>query len=138
MKNSKRRFCCLPLTGGLLFAFITILSAGQANPSPTVKIPFNFWIGARQLPPGEYVIDHVAGPDVLLFRSKDEKHVEQVFLIPARGPVVESAPKLVFIVRDGRCYLSEFWGAQGKRLLTAQYKVQPQAGDITREVSIQR
>jgi len=123
-------------TSSLLFVFITILSAAQASPSAMVTIPFDFWIGARQLPAGDYVIDRGDGPDVLLFRTQDGKQVQQVFLIPARGAVEGSDRKLVFTVRKGRFYLVELWGLHGRRILTARYGLPSLKGDTRREIAV--
>jgi hypothetical protein len=136
MKTIRKRLCCLSLTGSLLFALVAMGSATPESTSVVVTIPFAFLIGGRQLPAGEYVIDRLEGPDELLFRNKNEKYVEQVFLVPARRSVAASDPKLVFIVRNGRYFLVELWGANGRRILTSQYGVPSQKGDTRRELAV--
>ena len=126
----------------LMMLFVAGLSFAQSDADATatpakrtVTIPFEFWIGDRQLPSGEYVIESVDGPDELLFRSKDGKSEEQVFLTPAINPVPKSDPKLVFVVHDGKNTLTEVWGAENRRILTTRYGVFPQKGDTVREVA---
>src|SRR5437763_16529694 len=93
----------------LMMLFVAALSFAQSDASETEKptkrtatIPFEFWIGDRQLPSGDYVIETVVGPDELLFRTKDGKKEEQVFLTPASNPVPKSNPKLAFVIHEGR------------------------------------
>jgi hypothetical protein len=131
-------------TGTLLIAFISVLSFAQsdttATATPTKRnatIPFEFWVGDRQLPSGDYSIEAIDGPDVLLFRTKDGKKEEQVFLTPAINPVPKSNPKLVFVIHEGKSTLAEVWGTDHKRILTTRYGVFPQKGDTTREVAMQ-
>ena len=126
---------------GLLLMFIAVLSFAQSDTPATpvkrtVTIPFEFWIGDRQLPSGDYTIEAVIGPDELFFRSKDGKEETQVFLTPAINPVPKSNPKLVFVVHDGKINLAEVWGNEHKRILTTRYGVFPQKGDTTREVAM--
>jgi hypothetical protein len=130
-------------SGVLLVVFTAMLSVAQSDASATATptkrtatIPFEFWIGDRQLPSGEYVIETVTGPDELLFRCKDGGKEEQVFLTPAINPVPKSNPKLVFVVHEGKSNLAEVWGTNHKRILTTRYGVFPQKGDTTREVAI--
>jgi hypothetical protein len=127
-----------------LIVFISLVSFAQSDASATatparrsVTIPFEFWVGDRQLPSGDYTIEMVDGPDVLLFRTKDGKKEEQVFLTPAINPVPKSNPKLVFVIHEGKSTLAEVWGTDHKRILTTRYGVFPQKGDTTREVAMQ-
>ena len=128
-------------SAGLLMMVAAALSFAQsdttvpATPKRNVNIPFEFWIGDRQLPSGEYVIESFDGPDELLFRSKDGKSEEQVFLTPAINPMPKSDPKLVFVVHDGKNTLAEVWGAENRRILTTRYGVFPEKGDTLREVA---
>ena len=132
-------------TGVFIVMLVALLSFAQSDAKATATpakrtadIPFEFWIGDRQLPSGDYVIETGAGPDELLFRSKDGKKEEQVFLTPAINPVPKSNPKLVFVVHDGKSNLAEVWGTDHKRILTTRYGVFPQKGDTTREVAIRQ
>jgi len=131
-------------SGAMLIVFISLLGFAQsdatATATPTKRtatIPFEFWVGDRQLPSGDYTIEMVDGPDVLLFRTKDGKKEEQVFLTPAINPVPKSNPKLVFVIHEGKSTLAEVWGTDHKRILTTRYGVFPQKGDTTREVAMQ-
>jgi len=131
-------------SGAMLIVFMSLLSFAQsdatATATPTKRtatIPFEFWVGDRQLPSGDYTIEMVDGPDVLLFRTKDGKNEEQVFLTPAINPVPKSNPKLVFVIHEGKSTLAEVWGTDHKRILTTRYGVFPQKGDTTREVAMQ-
>jgi hypothetical protein len=130
-------------SGALLIVFISLLGFAQSDADATATpakrtatIPFEFWVGDRQLPSGDYTIEAIDGPDVLLFRTKDGKKEEQVFLTPAINPVPKSNPKLVFVVHDGKSNLAEVWGTEHKRILTTRYGVFPQKGDTTREVAV--
>jgi len=131
-------------SGALLIVFISLLGFAQSDADATATpakrtatIPFEFWVGDRQLPSGDYTIEMVDGPDVLLFRTKDGKKEEQVFLTPAINPVPKSNPKLVFVIHEGKSTLAEVWGTDHKRILTTRYGVFPQKGDTTREVAMQ-
>jgi hypothetical protein len=122
--------------------FVAALSFAQSDAEATatpakrtVTIPFEFWIGDRQLPSGDYTIEAISGPDELFFRSKDGKEETQVFLTPATDPVPKSNPKLVFVVHDGKSNLAEVWGTENRRILTTRYGVFPQKGDTITEVA---
>jgi len=129
----------------IVMLFVAALSFAQSDADTTATptkrtatIPFEFWVGDRQLPSGDYSIESIDGPDVLLFRTKDGKKEEQVFLTPAINPVPKSNPKLVFVIHEGRSTLAEVWGSNHKRILTTRYGVFPEKGDTLREVALQQ
>jgi hypothetical protein len=132
----------LNFISGLLLVFTSMLSFGQAGtpavavPKRTVTIPFTFWIADRQMPSGEYVIETIADPDILLFRTKDGKKQQQVFLMTVTDTDTKSDPKLVFVVHNSKNTLAEVWNKDHKLILTSRFGLSPVKGDTTREVKV--
>lgn len=73
------------------------------------KVPFDFTIGSRVIPAGDYEIrgDRVHG--VLLIQSTDGAVSHAVISIPVQAMQPPAKGKLVFTCYDGRCFLSQLW-----------------------------
>jgi hypothetical protein len=125
----------------LLVCFVVLLGASRGiAQKPQIahaKIPFEFWIGDSQLPAGEYQIEHVVSPTLVLFRGNDGKTVGEASMLPMdQSPVKKGDFKLVFVVQDQRHYLYEVWGAYGKRQMTSAYGLKEPTGENRVEVPI--
>src|SRR5512138_3858195 len=117
-RKAAPRSLCLVLC---LLAVATSLSFGQAQEVEKATVPFSFWIGGRQLPSAEYVIEHVGSSSTLLLRTRDSKTVEQVFAIPTGSTVSADDTKLVFVMDGGRNILVEVAVLGSDQVLPAAY-----------------
>jgi hypothetical protein len=125
IRASWRRFSATCLGFGLLLVIVVANNvaaqeAAQAqSKDPTVNIPFEFMIGGMRLPAGEYVVQAVT-QNMFVIKSKDGKSSEEVFTLPD-GDGAAGEPKLVFIVYDGKHFLSEVWTGNAKSVVTTEY-----------------
>ena len=129
---------CLSAVLSLLFMSLLLVKIANSQPEITiakVSIPFDFWIGAKKFPAGDYTLDS-AGPTFVSFRSSDGKVNEAVPTLLYADPVKKNEARLVFIRRNGKYYLSELWGTLGKRTMTADFGRTAQKDDHRREVQL--
>jgi len=101
---------------GLLLA----VSAAQAQ-EPRVKanIPFDFVVGDRVMPAGEYIVVRAgdASPAIQLRSAENGTTLALTFACASAGPSKDT--KLVFHALAGRYFLSQVWTegyAQGREL----------------------
>src|SRR5262249_39242850 len=100
---------------GLLLA----VSAAQAQ-EPRVKanIPFDFVVGDRVLPAGEYTVSQVTGEAIAIL-SEDRKANALTVTSACASADSSKSTRLVFHALGGRYFLSQIWVAgysQGRQL----------------------
>jgi hypothetical protein len=83
-----------------------IESTVQAN------VPFEFTVGRRTLPAGDYTFVAVA-PALLLVRDRDCRTVASVLTNPVQTTSNYSLPRLRFYLQDGKHVLAEVWQPGG-------------------------
>src|SRR5262249_45436236 len=117
--SHKRNYGVLFLwLAGFLFALPG--AAQQPITVAKVDVPFDYWIGRRKFPAGEYILDSSV-PTFLTIRSKNGAINEQIPTILNGDPVDKKDARLRFVRRDGKFYLNELWGVLGKRVVTSEY-----------------
>ena len=109
-------------------------NAQQRTTAASVSVPFDFWIGNKKFPAGDYTLDSSI-PTFISIRSKMGSINEQVPTILYGDAVDKKDARLVFVSRNGRYYLMELWGVLGKRTVTSEYGKNLQQ-DGRREVSL--
>ena len=120
MKSMQR---AIALSGLLLL--LTFSSAfGQSDRQTIIHIPFNFTVGEKTLPAGEYVIQqNRKDSDVVwAIRHKDNVGNALVLTRPVRANETVENTKLVFHQYDDLYFLAEFWTAgsnTGRELQTS-------------------
>jgi hypothetical protein len=121
----------------LLFGlmFVGIATSQPAITIAKVSVPFDFWIGSKRFPAGDYTLDSTV-PTFVSFRSSDGKVNEAIPTLLYADPVKKNEARLVFVRRNGRYYLSELWGTLGKRTMTADFGRTAQKDDHRREVQL--
>ena len=127
-------FKTLVLFGFLLLMFSNFSVAQEVSVTPTVNVPFDFWVGGTHFPAGDYFVDKTE-PSMIIIRSKDNKKIEQAGTILIGDPVNQAHARLILVEINGQIQLAEIWGLLGKRVLTSQYD-HPK-GDSTRIVQLQ-
>jgi len=124
----------------LTVLLICVFSAYPSGAQPDVvtaklSIPFDFWIGGKKFPAGDYTLDS-AVPRFDSIRGTDGKINQQIPTLIYAEPVNKADARVVFSRRNGKYYLSELWGVLGKRTITADYGRTPQKEDHRREVRL--
>jgi len=100
------------LRTSLLAVVAAVAVCGQSSNTPMqVTVPFDFIVGHRTLPAGQYSVDQRSVPDVVVVKSADQKRSAIVI-----GPALQTlAPnqdgKLVFHRYGNKYFLAEVWKA---------------------------
>lgn len=122
--------------------FLLAVSAAQAQ-EPRVKanIPFDFVVGDRVLPAGEYVVDRTGdSTPAIMIRSQEGSgaSLALTFACTSSGP--SKSTKLVFHALGGRYFLSQVWTegyAQGRELRMSKSEIQlAKNSDATKKLEI--
>lgn len=117
MRFTRNCFLFLLLAGFVM----SIAAVGQQKITVAkVTIPFDFWVGDKKFPAGEYTLDSSV-PTFLSMRNKSGSVNEQVPTILNGDPVEKKDARLVFVNRNGKYYLNELRGVLGKRIITSEY-----------------
>jgi hypothetical protein len=87
---------------------LTAASYAQQHLILKVDVPFEFSVGKKAFPAGEYVVVQVA-PHTLALRDRNDKFLTAVMTASAVSLRIRPASKLKFELKDGRYALSEVW-----------------------------
>jgi hypothetical protein len=103
--------------------FLGSSAAGQQRITVAkATIPFDYWIGGKKFPAGDYILDSSV-PTFVTLRSKDGSVNEEVPTILYGDPVEKKDARLLFVNRNGKYYLKELRGVLGKRTVTSEYGI---------------
>jgi len=106
---------------GLLLVMTAVSVHAQSQRSKATNIPFNFIVGQKTLPAGEYTVEpnRRDSDNVWLVQSKDG-HVSAVFTtMSVRASEAQETIKLVFHKYGDQYFLSQIWtpgGNSGREL----------------------
>ncbi len=92
----------------VIVLLLTAASYAQQHLVLKADIPFEFSVGKKAFPAGEYVVVRVA-PHTLALRDSNDKFLTAVMTAPASSLTARPASKLKFELKDGRYALSEIW-----------------------------
>ena len=95
-----------------LLVLLTFSSAfGQSDRQTIIHIPFNFSVGEKTFPAGEYAIERNRNNSdtVWVIRHKDNVGSAILLTRPVRASDVVEHTRLVFNRYDDSYFLSEFW-----------------------------
>jgi hypothetical protein len=81
----------------------------QSSLNLTSTVPFDFTIGSRVMPAGDYEVRADRVPGALIFQRTDGAATYAVIAIPVEARKPPATGKLVFTCYDGRCFLSQLW-----------------------------
>ena len=116
----------------VLFLVPTV-SLAQRVVTATANIPLDFWAEGQKFAAGEYIFDS-GFPGSTSIRRKGTKLTVAVPIIPYGDPVKKEDARVVFVLRDGKYYLVEFWGILDRRVVTAEFDRRGQTTAGHREV----
>src|SRR5215475_8763287 len=89
-----------------------------------VKIPFDFWVGAKNLPAGVYNVTRVNQEKIMLrLSSEDGGEATHVITIPVQAKESPKSGKLIFRRYGETYFLSQIWESddiQGRQLLKSR------------------
>ena len=100
---------------GLLLMVTAVSVAAQSERSKVTNIPFNFIVGGKTLPAGEYTVEPNRRDydKVWLVQSRDG-HASALFItMPARASETQEKTKFVFHKYGDQYFLSQIWTAGG-------------------------
>lgn len=92
---------------GLLTAVLCMSLFGQV-PEARTEVPFDFWLGQKLMPAGEYVIYHMAG-GTLMFEDHHAKDRSAIFLAQPISRLDNGDGRLEFTRYGDTYFLSKIW-----------------------------
>jgi hypothetical protein len=96
------------------------VSLSQRVVTATANIPFDFWAEGQKFAAGEYTFD-TGFPGSTSVHRKETKTTIATPVIISGDPVRKEDAKIVFVLRDGKFYLAEFWCVSDRRVVTAEF-----------------
>jgi hypothetical protein len=98
---------------GLLVLLTFSAAFGQSDRQTIIHIPFNFTVGEKTFPAGQYVIERNRkdSDTVWVIRQKDDVGKALLLTRSVRANDVVEETRLVFNRYDDLYFLSEFWTA---------------------------
>jgi hypothetical protein len=101
------------LTIAIAVALLAV-TAGYAQSKLIADIPFEFAIGQKVLPAGEYTVNPGAAPGVLVIGGRDASVFTQTIPSSTNSGTVPGS-KLVFNRYGNTYFLSQVWNAENQR-----------------------
>jgi hypothetical protein len=99
---------------------ISTISLAERVVTATAHIPFDFWAEGQKFAAGEYTFD-TGFPGSTSVHRNGTKTTIAVPVIIYGDPVRKEDAKIVFVLRDGKYYLAEFWCMSDRRVVTAEF-----------------
>jgi hypothetical protein len=114
---------------------LSSISFSQKVVTATANIPFEFWAVGQKFAAGEYIFDS-GFPGSTSIHREGTKSTVAVPIIPYGDPVKKEDARVVFVLRDGRYYLVEFWGVLDRRVVTTEFAHRGQTSTGERQVQL--
>jgi hypothetical protein len=111
MKSLQQTLTPLLLLTVLLFAGAA--RAQTATPLIRINVPFEFQVGNKLLPAGDYSVCR-ANPYILVVRDSRQRVVATLVTTPAQTLAPPTVPKLAFRVQGTRNVLTHVWLANSR------------------------
>ena len=123
--------------GTLVCVVLLLFSLGFAQEVVTARavIPFKFWVQGQELQAGDYTLDN-GFPGSATIRREGSNSSVSVTVVLYAVPVERESPRAIFVLRDGKYFLVELWGVQGRRVLTSEFPHRGEVGEQHRHVSL--
>jgi hypothetical protein len=130
----KQRTLTTSVMLSLLLMLTAVTVSAQSGHSGVIDIPFNFIIGQKILPSGEYTVGvrSVASNTVWLVQSRDARAGAFFLTIPVQASETQEKTKLVFHKYGDQYFLSQIWipGSSSGRELSMPRMERELAKDI--------
>ena len=97
----------------LLTALAVSSASAAANATVVFNVPFDFVVGGKTLPAGEYLVvrSTLSSNDILSLRRIDNNEGVYVLTSTVLSNAAQKDSKLVFNHYEGQYFLSEFWNS---------------------------
>jgi hypothetical protein len=138
MMRAFSTFVLAILRAGALVSVILLLSGlGLAQQVATARatISFNFWAQGHEFQAGDYVFDDEVPGSIAIHREGTNSAIG-VSVILYAIPQEKETPRLIFVLRDGKYFLFELWGVQGRYVVTAEFQHRGEASEQQRQVPL--
>jgi hypothetical protein len=123
--------------GALLSMVLFLSGLGLAQNVATARatIPFEFWAEGHQFQAADYVFDNEF-PGSATIRREGTRSSIGVSIILYAVPEEKEAPRVIFVLRDGKYFLFELWGVQGRYVATAEFEHRGEVSEQQRQVPL--
>ena len=138
MTKTFSRFALSILRAGALacvFLLLPGLGLAQRVVTASATIPFNFWAQGHEFQAGDYVFDNEVPGSAAIHRRGTDSGIG-VSLILYAVPQQEENPRVIFVRRDGKYFLFELWGIQGRHVVTAEFEHRGEVSEQQRQVPL--
>src|SRR5580700_2362120 len=136
MTRTFSTFVLAILRAGAVASVVLLLSAlGLAQQVVTARatIPFTFWAQGHEFQAGDYVFDNEVPGSIAIHREGTNSAIG-VSVILYAIPQEKETPRVIFVLRDGKYFLFELWGVQGRYVVTAEFQHRGEASEQQRQV----
>jgi hypothetical protein len=126
------------LRAGALVCVVLLLSGlGLAQKVVTARatIPFTFWAQDHEFQAGDYVFDNEVPGSAAIHREGTNSGIG-VSIILYAVPRERENPRVIFVRRDGKCFLFELWSVQGRYVVTAEFEHRGEASEQQRQLPL--
>jgi len=123
--------------GALVCVVLLLAGSGLAQKVVTARatIPFNFWAKGHEFQAGDYVFDNEVSGSATIQREGSNSGVG-VSVILYAVPLEKETPRVIFVRRDGKYFLSELWGVQDRHVVTAEFQHRGEESEQQRQVPL--
>jgi len=137
MKKQVRSFTIL----GLLLVMTAVSVRAQSERSKLTNIPFNFIVGQKTLPAGEYTVEPNRRDydNVWLVQNREGDASALFTTMPVRANQTQEETKLVFHKHGDQYFLSQIWtpgSNSGRELLMPRLKRELTKSGIERQTIV--
>jgi len=101
----------------------------------TATIPFKFWAQDHEFQAGDYVFDNEVPGSATIQREGSNSGIGFSVILYA-VPLGKENPRVIFVRRDGKCFLFELWSVQGRYVVTAEFEHRGEASEQQRQVPL--
>jgi len=115
-RNMKKPIISLIITVSLGVAMIATTMAAPFTVKIRVEVPFDFMVGSKRLPKGEYLIESVNESGTLTIRNA-KKGKAVTFMTIRHKPTDKPKSKLIFNRYDDQYFLARIWDGSSETVL---------------------
>jgi len=120
---------------GSVVLLLSVLGVAQKVVAARATVPFTFWAQGHEFQPGDYVFDNEVPGSAAIHREGTNSGLG-VSIILYAVPQEKETPRVIFVLRDGKCLLFELWGVQGRYVVTAEFEHRGEASEQQRQVPL--
>jgi hypothetical protein len=91
---------------------IAVSLTGVAQSQIRINVPFDFSVGGKVMPAGDYRVARVDSRDPMVWRLSNEHGTVVVLTNPVDSPTRAHPPSLVFLNTGDRLFLVQIWDAE--------------------------